>query len=406
MFILLGHLVLAWIAVELEPPLGRFPALDQLRIEPAVALALLGTIAASVMTVVSVVYSILLVALSLASMQFSTRVVSGYVRDPLSQTVAGVFVGTFVYCLVVMMQIRTEDARAPVVAIGVALLLTMSCLALLLTFIQHITRSIRANTLVDRIADETREVIVSVFVERPNAKREIVEIDHGGAAVRAGDSGYLQLLDVEGVRSLAKGRVIQLTRSMGSFVPRGAVLFRVSGELSSDDREALLHRVDLGPERTLQDDAEYGIRQLVDVALKAISPAVNDPSTAVTCIDQLGALLILAGGLPDPPNVFPAEADGRFELLRTSFDDLVDLSIEQIRQYGKGDMAVCLRLLRTLADVREVTPLPRGAKSIEKQLGFIERSARKVFADEDCEELERRIARARLVCRGSSERAS
>lgn len=398
MFILLGHLLLAWLVVSIEPDPAAPSLLEPLRIEPGVALALLGTIAASVMTVVSVVYSILLVALSLASMQFSTRVVSGYVRDPLSQTVAGVFVGTFVYCLLVMMRIRTDTPRAPAVAVGVALVLTTICLALLLTFIQHITRSIRANTLVDRIAEESREVIVSVFDEVPHARRGEVTIDHRARAIRSPLSGYLQLLDLIRLRELAKGRVVQLVRPMGSFVPRGGVLFRVNGELTSEEEDSLFRAVELGPERTLQDDAEYGIRQLVDVALKAISPAINDPSTAVTCIDQLGALLILAGSLPDPPNVFEAEDGGRFELVRTSFDDLVDLSVEQIRQYGRADMAVCLRLVRMLTDVREVTPTERGRRSIEKQLGFIERSTRKVFVDEDCEELERRLVRAREVC--------
>jgi len=150
MFIVLLHMALAVTVSALEGNVEDVSFLEPLRLEPAVALGLLGTIAASVMTVVSVVYSTLLVALSLSSIQFSTRVVSGYVRDPLSQTVAGLFVGTFVFCLAMMTRVRTDVPRAPALAVGVSMLLTLMCLALLLRFIQHITHAIRANTLVAR----------------------------------------------------------------------------------------------------------------------------------------------------------------------------------------------------------------------------------------------------------------
>jgi uncharacterized membrane protein len=390
MMLVLGHVVLAWLAIRLDQRVTRSSAPD---LEPGVALALLGTVAASMMTVLSVVYSILLVALSLASMQFSTRVVSGYVREPLSQAVAGVFVGTFLYCLVVMLQVRSDAPATPVIAVGIALLLTVACLALLLIFIQHITRGIRANTLVQRIAHETRAVVRAVFVPAAGGARKALVPAPGGTIIRARRSGYIQLLDLDALRFNARGRRVRLLRTMGTFVPQGGSLFETWGELSSDDADALLDAVDLGEERTLQDDAEYGFRQIVDVALKAISPAVNDPSTAATCIDHLSALLIFAGVREDPPNVFKAADGGTLEMPRTSFEDLIDLSVEQIRQYGKNDMAVCLRLLRMLTDVREAVDAARGAQAIDKQIEFIVRAARRNFSEDDCEELERRVAR-------------
>jgi len=240
-------------------------------------------------------------------------------------------------------------------------------------------------------------VIASVFAPSATGVRAEIEVDHDAHAVRARCSGYIQLLDVEQLIVLARGKTVQLTRPIGGFVPAGGVLFRVSEQPSSADEHALLLAVDIGSERTLQDDAEYGVRQIVDIALKAISPAVNDPSTAATCIDQLGALIILAGGGSDPPNRFSAEDGGKLELLLTSLDDLIDLAVEQIRQYSKTEMAVSLRLVRTLTDVREAIPRERGEHTIRKQLAFIEASASKVFGDEDREELNRRLARARAA---------
>ena len=154
--------------------------------------------------------------------------------------------------------------------------------------------------------------------------------------------------------------------------------------------EAVRAAFDLGPVRTLQDDVEFGVRQIVDIALKAISPAVNDPSTAATCIDHLGRLLIRLAGRRAPAS----QRDG-LVVPQPTHVDLIDLAFEQIRQYGKGDMAIALRLLRVLGDIASVTRDRVALERLATHGRLVEAAARTAFAPEDCDELDRRAARLR-----------
>jgi uncharacterized membrane protein len=155
------------------------PLLDFLSLEPGTAQTLLSTLAGSMMSVVSVVYSILLVALSLASMQFSTRILAGFVRDRFSQQVLGLFIGTFAYCLGLLRSIRSDPADVPGLAVALAMLLAMLSLGSLVLFIHHMVMGIQANVIVDRIATETERVIATVFLEEA-AK----EVGRGGGGSR------------------------------------------------------------------------------------------------------------------------------------------------------------------------------------------------------------------------------
>ena len=171
--------------------------------EPGAAQVVLSTVAGSMMTVVSVVYSILLVALSLASMQFSTRILAGMMRDRVSQNTLGLFVGTFVYCLLLLRAVHGDPAPfVPGVSLTFALVLALASLGGLVFFIHHIIRSIQANHLVERIATETEAVIDAVFPERLGpgevpAEHPVPEPPPGAIPVRAVASGYVQLIDVD-----------------------------------------------------------------------------------------------------------------------------------------------------------------------------------------------------------------
>lgn len=145
----------------------------------------------------------------------------------------------------------------------------------------------------------------------------------------------------------------------------------------------------------MQDDVEFGFRQIVDIALKALSPAVNDPSTAATCIDQLGRLLIRAVGRRMGP-VVVATGGGHLVLPAPTFTDLLDLAVEQIRQYGRADMATALRLLRVLAELRALTTDPEVLARLRSHADRIREAGRASFAPEDTEELERRYASVRV----------
>ena len=206
----------------------------------------------------------------------------------------------------------------------------------------------------------------------------------------------MQDIDEEALRDLARrtGKRIHLLRAMGTFVAEGLPLVLVAPQATAAEAAALLAAIDLGPIRTMQRDVEFGVRKIVDVALKAISPAVNDPSTAATCIDHLGRLSVRMAGRR------PVAVDrGGLVLPQTTLADLVDLSFEQLRQYGRTDMAVGLRLMRVLGEVASVTRDAATLARIATHARLLESAARAAFPAEDCDELGRRRAIvARWTC--------
>lgn len=384
--------------MESDPSFAAFEAWTAL--EPGAAQVVLGTLAGSLMTVVSVVYSILLVALSLASMQFSTRVLAGFMRDRTSQNTLGLLLGSFAYALLVLRTVHLDPPFAPAVAVSVAVALAVIALLALIRFIHHIVMSIQANVLIDRLAAETEPVIDEVFPAEPPAEEGSCAPDPSPAHIPAERSGYVQLVDVERLLALAaeRGLRVQLLRPMGHFAPEGAALFAVSPAAACGPEVArrCLEAVDLGPSRTYQQDAEWGIRQIVDIALKALSPAVNDPSTAATCVDHLTRLLLRVARRANPASLH-RRAEGWLLVPQPTLAELIDLSYEQIRQYARSDMAVSLRLLRGLHDLARGTRDEAALARIRLHARLIAAAAAQGFAPEDRDELERRLGLLREV---------
>ena len=334
--------------------------------DPQVAQVILGGIGASIMTVVSIVFAILLMTLTLASMQFSPRIMLSFVRDGVTQWTLGIFLGTFSYCMAALPAARSRPQPfAPIGTVAGAMLLAMACVVWLLFFIHHISRSISVNQIVDRIASET-EAIVDETMPWPRCSARVsaappAEEVHWELPVASEVSGYIRFIDVKRLTALAKAHhlKVRVLRRVGHFVPQGVPFLMVSkSERGTQEALADLRAAfDLGPSRTLQQDVEFGILQIVDIALKAISPAVNDPSTAISCVDQLSRVLIRlasreapASRLYDPPGVL------RVEVPWLDFERLLESAFEQIRMYAKTDVAVSLRLLRALADIARSTP--------------------------------------------------
>jgi len=338
-------------------PTVLFPS----RTDPQVAQIILGAIAGSIMTVVSIVFAILLMTLTLASVQFSPRILISFVRDRATQWTLGIFLGTFAYCVAALPAAHSlPQPFAPVATVTGAMALALVCVAWLIFFIQHISQAISVNHIVDRIARETEDVIDTIM---PAAQRYVYgtsDLPFDGkereVAVNNTVSGYIRYVDTARLLDLAKAFKVRvrLLRRVGHFVPAGVALFQVlPGErLNAERAHELLSTFDIGPTRTMQQDVEFGVIQIVDIALKAISPAVNDPSTAITCIDQLGRVLIRfvsrkppVSLLCDPPHVV------RVIVPWIGIEGLADTAFEQIRHYSASDIAVSLRLLRALDDV-------------------------------------------------------
>jgi uncharacterized membrane protein len=325
------------------------------------AQAVLSGIATSIMTVVSIVFAILLMTLTLASTQFSPRILISFVRDHSTQWTLGVFLGTFCYCMAALPAVRSlPHPFVPVATVSGAMLLALVCVGWLVFFINHISQSISVNQIVDRIARET-ELVIDELMPRRRAPLDLPEnvpkysVD-GESSILNQRSGYIRYVDIDYLLQLAKTYKIRirLERRVGHFVPESVPLLRVSGgDRVTPDREArLLAAFNIGPARTLQQDVEFGVIQIVDIALRAISPAVNDPSTAISCIDQLSRILIhWIGRVPPPSYFYDPPHELRLVVPWISFDGLLDTAFEQIRHYSASDIAVSLRLLRAFNDI-------------------------------------------------------
>jgi uncharacterized membrane protein len=367
--------------------------------DAASAQGVLAAIIGAIMTVVAIVLSVLLVALTLASMQFSPRILTGFVEDLTNQRTIGLFLGTFLYCLAVYPSARTGPPQfVPAVAVLAATGLAVACSAALVTFVFHIARSINVNFITERIAIETERVIDDVMLEplrgRIPLEAQPVRAFDDGPAVLAPVSGYIRYIDRDGLCALAvtHGVALSVERRLGQFIPEGTTLFRFSRSKNSCLAASgdFVKRFDIGPVRTMEQDIEFGLLQLVDIALKAISPAVNDPSTAINCIDQLSRLLVrVAGREPRPSAMYDPPGVVRVAFHPVPFSKLLDCAFEQIVHYGKTDAAVTLRVMRALGDIASSTGdrahldavFACGRKVVKVCTGHLPEESAKTFAE-------------------------
>jgi uncharacterized membrane protein len=252
------------------------------------------------------------------------------------------------------------EAYVPVLTVLIAMVLALVCVGWLIFFINHISRSISVNHIVDRIAGEAL-LVIDELMPYPRGSYEGSEQatpPHQGneRVIVSRKSGYVRFVDVAFLVECAKTFGVQITldRRVGHFVPAGAPLLRVvdAGRVTPEREARLLTAIDIGPTRTLQQDVEFGVIQIVDIALRAISPAVNDPTTAINCIDQLGRIMIVWTTRAAPPSCLYAPPYVlRVVVPWISYEGLLDTAFEQIRHYAKSDIAVSLRLLRAFDDM-------------------------------------------------------
>ena len=372
--IVLGGVVLAVALIEADAWLGRERLMERWpRLFGAGAegsRGLLAAIASSMITVAGVTFSITIVALALASSQYTSRILRNFMRDRTNQTVLGVFVGVFAYCLVVLRTIRggDEGAFVPALAVLGALLLAFVAIGFLISFIHHIAASIQATTIIAAVAAETFEAVDRLFptevgdaaTERTPAAQDGELSRQAWVTIPARTTGYIQGIDADALFAVARERnvIVRMERGIGEFVIDGSPLAATAGEPLDDDalrKVYAAYSVDI--HRTVDQDAAYGIRQIVDVALKALSPGINDTTTAINCIDFLGAILArLAQRSIDTPY----RSDGgqvRVVTRGPTFPSLLAEAFDQIRQNAEGTSPcsyVCCRSWRSLSNVRQM----------------------------------------------------
>jgi uncharacterized membrane protein len=370
--------------------------------DPQVAQVILGGIASSIMTVVSIVFAILLMTLTLASMQFSPRIIVSFVRDRVTQWTLGVFLGTFCYCMAALPAAHSAPKLfAPVTTVLGAMLLSVICVGWLLYFIHHISQAINVNQIVDRIASETVAVIDEMMPHRRRYPRlatpEPIDLSAWETTVLCETSGYIRYIDTRRLLATAKSHRVKILvlRRVGQFVPEGVPFLKIyKGErLPIEGTLQVRNAFDFGPSRTLQQDIEFGVLQLVDIALKAISPAVNDPSTAITCVDQLSRVLIRFASR-EPPTELLCDPPGvaRVRMMWSSFARMLDSAFEQIRLYSQTDVAVSLRMLRALGDIAVTTPDPEDRRALADRGRRIVEGCAEKLGEQEMKELRARLA--------------
>jgi len=380
------------------------------------ASALLGVIAGSMITIAGVVFSMTLVALSLASSQLGPRLLRNFMRDAATQTVLGTFVATFLYCLLVLRTIRRADeiAFVPHMSVTLGLLLAVASVGVLIYFIHHVSVSIQANEIVARVGAELIEGIERLFPENigrgapriPTASPDAGFLDTFGREARPVDSagdGYLQFVDGNALMALAMQEdvVIRLERRLGHYVvaARPLALVWPGSRVADGLKDRINSAFALGNQRTSVQGIEFAVNQLVEIAIRALSPGVNDPFTAMTCVDHLGAALCRLAQR-DMPSPYRHDSQDQLRLITPvfTFPDAADAAFNQIRQYGRTSTAVTIRLLETIAEVARSVHRPEDRAALLRHAKMIVRGARGgLLEDEDRQEVEERFQSANQV---------
>jgi uncharacterized membrane protein len=351
---------------------------------PAGARSLLSTVAGSLITVTGVVFSMTLVGLSLASQQFGPRLVGNFMRDRGNQLVLGAFVGTFLYCLMVLRTVRSADTQlgiqafVPHLSVAVAMVLTLLSLGVLIYFIHHAAESVQVSYVLARVGHGLTQQILSFPMGEeseddedgrnrsgagradvgrdagpPSTRPELPE-DFGREAitVRAARAGYVQAIDLAGLVSLAREHdaVLRLHHPPGSFLMLDGPLADIYPPEAGDELSGRIETYYvLGAVRTPQQDPYFLFDQLLEVALRALSPSMNDPFTAMTCIDRMAeALNLLARRrLPDP---YTTDEEGALRLVvpRPEVGELLEHLFGELRANAAGDPMVARHLALTL----------------------------------------------------------
>ena len=347
------------------------------------ASGVLSAIASSIITVTGVVFSVTIVALQLASSQFTPRVLRQFTADRSNQIVLGVFIGTFTYTLLVQRTLRTgngEEAFVPNVAVTGAVVLALLSIGFLIFFINHAARSIQASVIIDSVTADTLRTVRHVFPERMEVGEDepLISADEYTVGrtekprtITCGRAGYIQEVDRVALKKIAHAHhlFIRVDAEIGKYVlPGDEVLCvwpgsDVDAAVEKDLRSAFL----LGMERTPHQDLELGVIELMDIAVKAMSPSVNDPTTALNSIDRLGEIL-LELAWRRRGDLVELSDNGRPLLItrRPLLHDTLGVAFDQVRHYGAGNPTVAIALTRLLGRLAALAPETARAAFLEE----------------------------------------
>jgi uncharacterized membrane protein len=357
----------------------------------------LSAIAAAVMTVVGVVFSVTIVVLTLASQQFGPRMLRTFIRDLGTQFSLGAFVATSVYAVLTLGSVRTgpHGDFVPHLSITVALAMLVADLVVLIYFIHHTAISIQLPQVIAGISADLSRAIAVQFPagahgsgsagSEPATEVLFRCVQERGSTVAARRSGYLQFVRYEQLVAIAESTdtVLVLLYRPGHFITAGLPLARVWPPENAEAVTRALHRAHIaGAHRTLTQDPVFPIDQLVEIAIRALSPAVNDTFTALTCIDWLTDALCKISAAQLPEGVY-RDRQGKVRLfgVRPSYERIVGRASDKIRQASVGMPAVAIRQLEGLGKVASYTQTPEQRAVLTRQAERIMRGAESEIAD-------------------------
>lgn len=337
---------------------------------PEGARELLTVVSGSMITVAGVTFSITIVALTLASQQFGPFLLRNFMRDTGNQITLGTFISTFIFCLLTLRVIRSTDevTFVPQFSVSVALLLTLASLGVLIYFIHHVSAFIQASNIIAVVSLDLEAAIDRLFPDRlgrdtgeqpeldfcPKELSEIFEAD--SEQVLSPGCGYLKALDSEMlIETAVKNQlIVRMLKRPGDFVGGGDVIALVwpGGSLNHDVERLINESLVLDAQRTATQDVEFVFNQIVEVAVRSLSPGINDPFTAIICIDHLGQGLrcMAERTIPSP---YRCGEDGSLRVIvyPVTFPELADVAFDQIRHYGRSSAIVLSRLLETIGAI-------------------------------------------------------
>ncbi len=358
-----GAAVMIWIDSQLdlqggEVPLGVTSTVDSARV-------VLSTVAGATISFAAIAFSISLLIIQQASSQFSPRVVHTLFRDPFNKRVLGLVMGTFTYCLVVLRSVRSSaevgaDAVIPNLSVALAVVLGIATIISIAAFLNHSAHSMDVSQILDRVEHEAtghthREW--SVAESDTPIPGSIDVPDHPAHIVRFDRAGWVQQIDTDALLAcLPDGATVWVSAYPGRYAIPGASLCALS--VVPDDVEATEHAifdaVATGNTRTMQQDSSFGLRQMADVGLKALSTGINDPTTAQDAIFHIAAVLAELLRRDPPPRELTGDRDCRVLLVeQPTGDDLVRLAFGELRRAAATQPTVCIYLLEALHLLRE-----------------------------------------------------
>ncbi len=343
---------------------------------------ILSTLAGSMMTVVGVTFSMTLLALTLASSQYTSRVLRNFMRSRVTQVTLGIFAGIFVYCLVVLRTIRGGDAGfVPSLGVFFAFVFAIAGIGVLIYFIHHIASSIQASNIIASIAHETIVAIEWLFPGQPGngpdaqqAHDQVLRIPDKRTwyGVPAAASGYVQTINYDALLTLARDRktLLRMERGVGAFVVQDTALASLALTYPPDQEmiAALNRCYGISRQRTIEQDPAFGIRQIVDMAIKALSPGLNDTATAIVCVDYRTAILarLSLRQLPDAHRYDRGVL--RVIMIAPTFETLLAEALDQIRVCAAGNFAIMARMLGGLKTIGSLTVSRSRRRALHEQV--------------------------------------